>query len=583
MGEIIKMNKNILRHTSIYAVLLSLVFLCFFPTIIGNNVKIDDSLGNESNKSSLNVEIEWIKTFGGKENDFAWSVLQTDDGGYVTAGYTESYGAGDNDVWLIKTDSFGKEEWNKTYGGMYDDYGFSIQQTNNRGFIITGYTECSNGGKFDVWLIKTDFFGVEEWNTTFGGVESDVAWDVQQTSDGGYVIVGETESYGNGNDDVWLIKTNISGNLEWNQTFGGTNEDVGNSVIQTDDGGYIIAGYTSSSGAGSKDVWLIKTNETGVEQWKKTIGGPKSEIAHAVAQTSDEGFIITGYTESYGDDHQDAWLIKTDGKGNEQWNKTFGGKAFDSGYSVIETNDGGYLLSGFISEVKEDFLLLKTDSKGNEQWNKKFGGTDVDVSRSVKQTVDGGYITAGYTKSYGEGKSDFWLIKLALENQSPNRPSRPTGETNGKAGKIYTYKTNAIEPDGDKIWFKWDWGDGTTSAWIGPYNSGDICEISHKWDIENNYNIKVKAKDNYDLESVWSEKLSVSIIYRQLWLIGFISNKTTYADRISFDTEALILVGFDPFEIRIYQKGIHVNVTKQYTGIFTNSLIFGNFKIQNIN
>jgi len=205
-----------------------------------------------------NPEAAWNKTFGGAEDDNGYSVQQTSDGGYIITGHTDSYGAGGYDVWLIKTDSSGSVAWNKTFGGSSGDGGYSVQQTSDGGYIIVGITYSYGAGGGDVWLIKTNSSGNVAWNKTFGGSSGDDGYSVQQTSDGGYIIVGITYSYGAGSADVWLIKTDSSGNEIWDKTFGGSDDDSGISVQQTSDGGYIIAGETFSYGAGSNDVWLIK-------------------------------------------------------------------------------------------------------------------------------------------------------------------------------------------------------------------------------------------------------------------------------------------------------------------------------------
>ncbi len=214
-------------------------------------------------------EVEWSRTFGGVGSDHGYSVQQTKDGGYIISGMWDFHNLSNGDllnikgdVWLIKTDSRGEEEWNKTFGGASRDRseGSSVQQTKDGGYIINGPTRAYGAGKEDVWLIKTDSRGKEEWNKTFGGAENEQSYSVQQTKDGGYIITGYTQSYGAGKGDVWLIKTDSRGKEEWNETFGGGKPDLGVCVQQTKDGGYIITGLTESYGAGGEDVWLIKVN-----------------------------------------------------------------------------------------------------------------------------------------------------------------------------------------------------------------------------------------------------------------------------------------------------------------------------------
>jgi len=259
---------------------------------------------------------EWI--FGGPDSDHGSSVQQTTDGGYIICGGTSSFGNGGSDVYLIKTDGNGQEQWSQTFGGSNSDWGRSVEQTTDGGYIITGKKEVIWPDiDSDVWLIKTDGNGIEQWNKTFGGTGVEEGWSVQQTTDGGYIITGRTESLGNGSNytDVYLIKTNGNGTEQWSQIFGGIDYDRGYSVQQTTDGGYIITGNTSL-GNGMQDVYLIKTDGNGTEQWSQIFGGTAYDEGQSVQQTSDGGYIIAGYTRSFGNGLGDVYLIKTDGNGN---------------------------------------------------------------------------------------------------------------------------------------------------------------------------------------------------------------------------------------------------------------------------
>ena len=369
--------------------------------------------------------LEWSQTFDGSNwDDDAYSVQQTADGGYILAGYTNPYEAGDKDgVWLIKTDAAGVGQWDQTFGGAEFDVAYSVRQTADGGYILAGCTGFyEHEDIIDAWLIKTDATGVEQWDQTFGGSGRDVIKSVQQTTDGGYILAGYTESYGAGNNDGWLIKTDAVGVEQWSKTFGGSSYDKAWSVQQTTDGGYILAGYTESYGAGNDDAWLIKTNAEGIEQWSQTFGGSGRDVIKSVQQTTDGGYILAGTIYLGEISNEDAWLIKTNATGIEQWSQTFGGSNWDWINSVQQTTDGGYILAGGTDSYgnetgREDAWLIKTDVAGTKQWSQTFGNFESDENsefRSVQQTTDGSYILAGYTdQSYETSGSDAWLIKVS--------------------------------------------------------------------------------------------------------------------------------------------------------------------------
>ena len=318
----------------------------------------------------------WEQTYGGEGLDVGNSVQQTTDGGYIISGITKSFGAGNEDVYLIKTDENGVEQWSRTFGGISHDGGISVQQTTDGGYIIAGITKSFGAGNDDVYLIKTDENGLEQWSQTFGGTSYDSGSSVQQTTDGGYIVTGSTYSFGAGSSDVYLIKTDENGNELWTKTFGGTEGDNGRSVQQTFDGGYIVTGSTAfptSPGAtGSSDVYLIKTDGNGNEQWSQTFGGEENNDGFSVQQTTDGGYIIVGMSYTL-DFHMDVYLIKTNFNGIEQWSQVLGGLGDEWAYSGQQTTDGGYIITGYINAAGHGLYLLKTNENGEEQWNRIFG------------------------------------------------------------------------------------------------------------------------------------------------------------------------------------------------------------------
>ncbi len=404
------------RHFYVMAILLSLLLLVS---------TLPEALAEES------PEREWEKIFG--DSDYfgaqGYSVEQTSDGGFIVAGHKTSYDT-NGEVYLLKTDGEGNSLWEKTFGGAEGDYAYSVKQTMDGGFIIAGYTYSYGAGFYDVYVIKTDGEGNSLWEKTFGGAEEDIGYSVLQTRDGGFVIAGLTYSSGSGNGDVYLIKLDIleGGDvnqgeeviLAWEKTFGGAGFDMAYSIQQTTDGGFIVTGETDSFGTSYREVYLLRIEENGDFLWEKTFGGSTiGNTGRSVQQTSDGGFIIGGHTYS-GIDYQYVYLIKTDGDGNFLWEKTLGGSSVNGGYSIEQTTDGGFIVTGFTYSWGNgyygaggyDAYLLKTDDKGNLLWDKTLGYNLDDYGYSVKQTSDGGFIVTGTTFLSGSGISGVYLVKV---------------------------------------------------------------------------------------------------------------------------------------------------------------------------
>ncbi len=365
----------------------------------------------------------WAASYGGWSWDEAWSIQQTTDGGYVVTGWTESFGASGVKFWVLKLREDGTIQWQKTYGQWWDVASF-IQQTSDGGYAVTGWTWSSGAGGSDFWVLKLDGDGNIQWQKTYGGREDDQAESIQQTTDGGYVVAGWTESFGAGDSDIWVLKLDGDGNVQWQKTFGGEDSEATSAepIQQTTDGGYVVTGRTESFEADGADFWVLKLNGDGNIQWQKTYGGTADDQAKAIRQTSDGGYVVTGWTASFGAGNWDIWVLKLDGGGGIAWQKTFGGKKWDGAYSVRQTSDGGYVVAGdtkSFGEGDSDLWILKLNGNGAIQWQKTAGGVQTDGACAVRQTSDGGYAAAGWTASFGGGQGNFWVLRLDENGSIP--------------------------------------------------------------------------------------------------------------------------------------------------------------------
>ncbi|MCL6449850.1 MAG: hypothetical protein K6T75_00955 [Acetobacteraceae bacterium] len=370
--------------------------------------------GWDALRAVITPRVTFAATFGGPASDCATGLQPAPDGGYVLAGWTDSRGSGSDDAWLIKTDAGGREVWSRTFGGAGSDGASAVAATRDGGCLLAGGTESSGSGGKDAWLIKTDPTGREVWSRTLGGAGKDWAYCALEAPDGGYLVAGYTESSGNGGSDAWLLRTDPAGNEVWSRTFGGPGWDWLNWVEPATDGGYILAGRTESFGAGDGDAWVIKIDTAGREAWSRTFGGPRDDRAWCVRPLAGGGCIVAGCTESTGAGGADAWLIKLDSSGKEVWSRTFGGPEDDEANSVQPTADGGYVVAGYTRSFgagEADAWLISTDVNGRQIWSRTFGGTGEDRAWAVLVAADGGFVLAGETQSFGAGDGDAWLIK----------------------------------------------------------------------------------------------------------------------------------------------------------------------------
>jgi hypothetical protein len=382
--------------------------------------------------SSLTAQITFQRTYGGAANDWGHSVQQTDDGGYVIVGAT--FGAGNGDAYLIKVDALGDTQWTRTYGGAGYEGANSVRQVSDGGYVLAGGTEASVWDA-RVYLVRADTSGETLWTRTFGpdSQEIQVAEQIQQTDDGGFVFVGYAYDE-EVNLVAYVVRTDANGDSLWTREFGDPDSGYhfAYSVQQTTDGGYIVCGSTSL-GPGAFNSHLVKLDSAGGPMWTATFGDTGTQESRWVEQTADGGYILTGSTNLHGDN--DMFLIRTDGDGNLLWSGVYGGAGPEWGLSALQADEGTYAVLGTTMSFGaggRDFYLVKTDAEGDTLWTRTFGGDSDDVACSFEQTEDGGYIIAGFTESFGAGGDDIWLVKtdslgnVAVSVAEPKASPTPT-------------------------------------------------------------------------------------------------------------------------------------------------------------
>ncbi|MEI6851843.1 MAG: T9SS type A sorting domain-containing protein [Bacteroidota bacterium] len=358
------------------------------------------------------AQIMFQRHYGGIADDFGSRVLQMEDGGYLVASITESYGAGSGDIYLIRTNELGDVQWTKTYGGVGDEQPYAMKKTNDGNIIIAGRTSSYGTGSTDCYLLKINQSGDTLWTKTYGGINEDGAYDVIQTTDDGYLLLGYSLTFTSVFSSVYAIKTNSLGDTMWTKTYEKKNSNGGTSAIQLVDGGYIFCGTTQSSGAPTSDCYLIRTNPMGDTLWTKVYGGSSYDGVYQVSYASN-GIVMTGTTYSFGAGSYDIFLSKFDYDGNEIWYKTYGGTNSDYGGSFSSTIDNGFIITGYTESFGmggKDVYLIKTDINGDTLWTKTFGGSGDEWGGCVIQTLDNGFIVVGNTNSYGNAY-DVYLVK----------------------------------------------------------------------------------------------------------------------------------------------------------------------------
>ncbi|MFH1279668.1 MAG: T9SS type A sorting domain-containing protein [Candidatus Eisenbacteria bacterium] len=342
---------------------------------------------------------EFERRYGGSNLDMFMSVQQTEDGGYVAAGGTFSLGFSGGDVWVVKTNGDGDTLWTRFYGGDSLDDAKCIRQTSDGGYVFVGETVSYGHGSADVWLVRIDGFGNVLWDSTYGGFDGDSGYWVEQTTDGGFIIAAQTSNYmPPGGNNVWLIKTDSVGRRSWARVFGGDGVDRGYFVQQTPESGYIICGVMGQSAPDTTDVYVIKTDSLGNPAWQRHYGGADYDAGTTVIRTRAGDYLVAGGTAGSNPGSRDALLLCLNAAGDSLWAKTYSGAPTLRGSCVAQTPDGGFVLAFTTDPVgpdSGDVCLLKTDSLGTVVWERTFGRNGSDGGGALDVTGDSGYVVAG--------------------------------------------------------------------------------------------------------------------------------------------------------------------------------------------
>jgi pimeloyl-ACP methyl ester carboxylesterase len=465
------------------------------------------------NAASQAPGIQWQKSLGGTGSESVRQMELTNGGGYILAGTSNandgdvSGNHGDSDFWIVKTDTAGVIQWQKSLGGSGTDVARSIQQTADSGYIVAGYSNSNDGdvtghhgaADYDYWVVKLDVNGNLQWQKSLGGSGADGAHAICQINDGSFVVTGYSNSTdgditGNkGAYDYWVVKLNSNGNIVWEKSVGGSYSEMPYSIASTNDNGFIMAGYSESSDGDASynhgdgqafDHWVVKCDTYGNIQWQKSLGGSFADIAYDIKQTKDGGYIVAGHANSTDGDltgshgNTDYWVIKLDASGNIKWQKNLGGSLFERAYSIWQTSDNGYIVAGNSSSNDgdiagnhgdSDYWLIKLEENGKTEWQKTIGGTGSDLAYCIRQTARGEYvITGSSTSSNGDatsnkGGSDIWLVKLAADYALTSIPKLTLSQSVLQAGESLTIKgedfsgqvnLNISNPLGDTLLIK---------------------------------------------------------------------------------------------------------------------------------
>jgi hypothetical protein len=385
--------------------------------------------------AAAELDTVWVDTYGGPASDGFRSAVTTSDGGFIAAGYTYSYGAGDVDVFVVKTDSYGDTLWIRAYGGPSLDYGHGVCEVDGGAYVVAGYTMSFGSGYEDVYLLKLDAGGDTLWARTYGGAGSDEAKSVCYTSDGYIVVAGRTESFGAGQSDVYILKVDAAGDTVWSRTYGGAEADWAENVCETADGCYGIGGTTGSFSA-TRDAYMLKVDPSGTLVWEDNYGIVvlyREDYGMGICALPDSGMAASGFrTDQDHGDPCEAGFLRVFGNGGQICYRKYFAPSIEYGCSICETSDQGFLICGSVKDPdthRSNLFLVKRVQGTGWVWDQTIGGAACDWGNSIVEIEPARYLIAGYTGSSGNGGFDGWL--LVMEEEDAAVP--PVVETIGGA------------------------------------------------------------------------------------------------------------------------------------------------------
>lgn len=372
-----------------------------------------------SNAFALGTDTLWTRYYGGSSYDIGYSVCESYDHNYLLTGYTSSFGNA-QEVYFLKLNSEGDSVWTRKWGGYAFDGAHHVVETADSGYMLIGYTESYGSGGKDLYLLKSDQAGNLQWYKTYGGSLQDCGYFIHDNEDGTFLLLGYRDGpSGWYKGDVWILKIDTAGDTIWTKSYGGSYEEWAMSMVVDEDGNYLISAVSNSFGAGGKDVWLLKIDSLGDTLWTKTYGGAAEDVGYDIVKTYDDNFIIGGYINGSGQwTPGDLWLLKISGNGDSLWSKIYAAEAEESVFEMYETPDSGLIIGGRRGCNNGDMWLLRTDSSGDTLWTRNYGGIYEDQIIDIAVTSDGGYILTGFTSSFGSGYHDVYVVKTTPDTSS---------------------------------------------------------------------------------------------------------------------------------------------------------------------